>query len=162
MTTKGRADRLVAVGVALTGVVMLVGAREIAFGIGYDRVGPRAFPYAIGLGLVVLGALLAVTRGGAREPSQVSPLATTHRGTVHRGALTTMVVALVAFVLLLERVGFVAAAAGQFALVARAFDSRRTLRDCVLGLALAAVVYFAFTSGLGAALPSFPGTTAQP
>lgn len=49
--------------------------------------------------------------------------------------------------------GFVAASAGMFTLVAAAFGSRRFLRDAALGLVFATVIYLVFVHGLGLHLP---------
>jgi len=43
-----------------------------------------------------------------------------------------------------------------FVLIARGFGSRRLLRDALIAVALAAVVFFVFTNGLGLKLPSGP------
>ena len=61
--------------------------------------------------------------------------------------------ALVAYVVLLPRAGFVLASALLFAVTAYALGSRRVVRNAVVGLAFAAVVYLAFTRGLGLYLP---------
>lgn len=165
-------ETLIAAAVVALGALMLVGASDIALGVGYDRVGPRAFPYGVGGGLVVLGLALALSstpgRGewthgdlgahgalSARAPSRsASHEAGQAPVSFDRLALATLGCGLVAFVLLLEPAGFIVAAAVQFVLAARAFQSKVPLRDALLGLALAAIVYMAFTSGLGAALPA--------
>jgi putative tricarboxylic transport membrane protein len=164
---------MAAVVVAL-GALMLVGASDIALGVGYDRVGPRAFPYGVGGGLVALGLALALSRSstpgrgewthgdlgahGAVRASAPARPASHAAGqapvSFDRLALATLGCGLVAFVLLLEPAGFIVAAAVQFVLAARAFQSKVPLRDALLGLAMAAIVYMAFTSGLGAALPA--------
>jgi putative tricarboxylic transport membrane protein len=54
---------------------------------------------------------------------------------------------------LIDRAGFVAAATLLFAITARAFGSRRTIRDGVVAVIFAAAVYLAFTRGLGLMLP---------
>lgn len=61
--------------------------------------------------------------------------------------------ALVAYVVLLPRAGFILASALLFAVTAYALGSRRVVRNAVVGLAFAAVVYLAFTRGLGLYLP---------
>lgn len=158
-------ETLIAAGVVLLGTLMLVGASDIAFGIGYDRVGPRAFPYGVGGGLVLLGLALALShwRTSTPAPGGVSARAPSSSATGAAGqapesfdrvALATLGLGLAAFLLLLEPAGFIVAAAVQFALAARAFQSGAPGRDALLGLAMAAIVYVAFTSGLGAALPA--------
>jgi putative tricarboxylic transport membrane protein len=69
-------------------------------------------------------------------------------------ALGTLALALVTDLLLIESAGFVVASTLMFALAARGFGSRRPARDGTVGLALAALVYAAFTRGLGIALPA--------
>jgi putative tricarboxylic transport membrane protein len=61
--------------------------------------------------------------------------------------------ALVVDVALVDWIGFVVASALMFAIAARAFGSRRLTRDSIVGLGIAAVIYVAFTRGLGVALP---------
>ena len=54
---------------------------------------------------------------------------------------------------LFERGGFVIASSALFWVAARGFGSRRPLRDAVIAVALAVVVFLAFTRGLGLSLP---------
>jgi putative tricarboxylic transport membrane protein len=61
--------------------------------------------------------------------------------------------ALIIDVALIHWIGFILASAAMFALTARAFGSRRALRDTLFGLALSAAVYVGFTRGLGVVLP---------
>jgi putative tricarboxylic transport membrane protein len=56
--------------------------------------------------------------------------------------------------LLIERIGWVLAAAILFAAVARAFQSRRPLLDAAIGLALAGLAFVVFNWGLGLSLPT--------
>jgi putative tricarboxylic transport membrane protein len=139
-----------ALGVLGVGAVLLAGAPAIPEGAGYDRIGPRFFPYVVGAGLVALGGSLlpAALRGriprhgsGAKAPLEWRPL----------GGL---VLALLVLLAAMERAGFLVAAAAQFWLVARALRSDRPLRDAVVAAALATAVYLAWTRGLGLALPA--------
>jgi putative tricarboxylic transport membrane protein len=61
--------------------------------------------------------------------------------------------ALVLQLLLLEKAGFVIACTVQFVLAARAFHSRRPVRDLMIGFILCVSVYVAFSMGLGLPLP---------
>ena len=61
--------------------------------------------------------------------------------------------ALILDVVLMPPLGFVAASAVMFTLVATAFGSRRFVRDAALGLAFAAAIYLVFVPGLGLHLP---------
>ena len=97
-------------------------------------------------GLVLSGGLFAREASKSKSgPAEVSELS--------RRALAIAGAALVSSVLLLERAGFIVTATLLFVLVARAFESRRPVRDVLVGLALSTAVYFAFTRGLGLALP---------
>jgi hypothetical protein len=70
------------------------------------------------------------------------------------GSPARVAIGLIAFVALLEPVGFVAAGTALFACTASAFGSRRWLRDALVGFTLCATVYVAFTYGLSVRLPS--------
>ncbi len=69
-------------------------------------------------------------------------------------ALGLLVSALALDVALIESAGFVMASAMLFSVAARAFGSRRPLRDVIAGLALGVIVHIAFTRGLGVTLPA--------
>ena len=60
-----------ALGVAALGVCLAVGSAGISLGTGYDRIGPRFFPYLVAIGLVMLGSWLAVAaiRGNRAKPA---------------------------------------------------------------------------------------------
>jgi putative tricarboxylic transport membrane protein len=134
------------------GALLLVGAFDISPGAGYDRIGPRFFPLALGLALVLLGGMLLAplmrkgrTRRAAREPDRVSPA---------RPALVVIGFALLSTLVLLDRAGFVIACSLQFWLVARACQSRHPARDAVAAIIVSTGVYLAFSRGLGLSLPS--------
>ena len=144
-----RADLLLGGGAILLGLVLAAGAFGIDSGFGYDRIGPRTAPYAVALGLLLLGgALIArALRGRASgDRPAVAPL--------RRGSLAWLALAGLLFLALVGRAGFIAAASLQFWLVARAFSAGRPLRDGVVAVLLAAAVYAAFSRGLGLALPA--------
>jgi putative tricarboxylic transport membrane protein len=62
--------------------------------------------------------------------------------------------ALVAYLLLLEPLGYVVATTAFFPPVARLLGSRSPLRDVVIGLGLALILYILFTQFLGVDLPA--------
>lgn len=130
------------------GLFVLVGSFSIALGAGYDRIGPRFFPYLVAAGLLLSGGFLVreAWRGDRSPQPDV-------RETTRLAPLVTLGLALASSVLLLERAGFVVTATLLFWLVARAFESRRPWRDAAVGLLLSVSVYLAFTRGLGLALP---------
>ena len=142
----------------MLGVGLAAGAFGIRFGVGYDRIGPRFFPFLVSLGLVVVGSWLAVaalrgsrTRPAAEEPSEAA-IPTNWR--TNWPGLGYLSLALLLNLLLLERAGFVIASTALFWLAARAFGSRRPACDAVVAVLLSVLVYQAFTRGLGLTLPS--------
>ena len=146
------ADLVLAAVVATLGAVLLAGGGDINLGAGYDRIGPRFFPYAVGAGLVLLGAFLALASaiGRTRKRDDETP-ATAGIDWSPPGLIG---IALLLNVLLLDRAGFVVACSIQFWLVARAFRSNRPIRDALTAVTLSFVVYFAFSRGLGVSLPA--------
>jgi putative tricarboxylic transport membrane protein len=145
----------VEIGVALCGLALglfvLAGSFSIGLGAGYDRIGPRFFPYLIAAGALFSGALLLKEALGRGKPSR--PPGDSRASRAGGSVAVTLGLALASGVLLLERAGFVLTAALLFWLVARAFASGSPLRDAAVGLALSVASYLAFTRGLGLALP---------
>lgn len=141
------ADRMelgIATATLLIGLFILFDSFGIKLGSGYDHIGPRFFPFIVSAGLLLTGALMLieVLRKSAitTEPVEWKPF-------------FVLCVALVACLLLFKVAGFIIAAAVQFWLVARAFNSRRIWLDACVALALSVVVYVVFTHGLGLILP---------
>ncbi len=142
-----------ALGVAALGVCLAVGSAGISLGTGYDRIGPRFFPYLVAIGLVMLGSWLAVAaiRGNRAKPAAGENAELILR--INWQALGYLGLALLLNLVLLERAGFVISSSVLFWLVARAFHSRRPARDATVAVLLSLLVYFAFTRGLGLILP---------
>ena len=147
------ADLAVAVAVIVLGICVGVGSFGIPLGAGYDRIGPRFFPSMVAAGLVLLGSALAVAAIRARV---TRPAAAESAGTsisTNWVALGCLSVALLLNLFLLERAGFVIASSALFWLAASGFGSERPARDAVIAVLLSALVYVAFTRGLGLTLP---------
>ncbi len=128
--------------------------RSIAETQGYAQIGPRLFPYIIGVGLTLCGAVLgwhAVT-GGWRNV----PLDQEGHGAPDWLAFFIISAGIVLHMVVIGWAGFIIASTLLFVLIARGFGSRRLVRDALIAVALAAVVFFVFTSGLGLKLPSGP------
>lgn len=147
-------ELLLAIGVIALGLFFGLGALAINVSPGYARVGPRAFPIAIAAGLIAAGAWLAADalRGKRAQPAEEED-ADADQPTDTR-ALATLVVALVVNILLMDLAGFVVASTALFWLGARAFGSRRWLRDALVGLALSVAAYLIFNRLLGLTLPA--------
>ena len=53
---------------SVLGLLLLAGVRGIAPGAGYDRIGPRFFPIVTATGMILLGAVLAISARRRRPP----------------------------------------------------------------------------------------------
>jgi putative tricarboxylic transport membrane protein len=145
----------------LLGVSLGAGSFGIPPGVGYDRIGPRFFPSVVAAGLALLGVWLAVSalRAARTSPRHKERAVATDSDTLRAciptdwRALGFLGAALLLSLALLERGGFVIAASALFWTAARGFGSRRPLRDAVIAVTLAVVVFLAFTRGLGLTLP---------
>jgi len=142
------AELLVGLGGAALGVFIAVETSQIAVAPLYAKVGPGAIPYLVAGGLILLGLLFAAQAWRA-APSASSPAESSDWR-----ALLVISIGLGVQMLLIERVGFVVASAVLFFCVAYGFGSRRWLRDAVIAVLLAAIVYVGFTRGLDLPLPA--------
>ncbi len=144
-------ELLVSIGLAILGIFVLAGTQEISTGGGYSQVGPRAFPYMIGGGLVILGGILSwqAVSGGWRNV----PLDEAHEQP-DWVAFAILSAGVLLHMASIGWAGFVLASTFLFMLIARGFGSRRLFRDIVVGLLLSTVAFFVFTHGLGLNLPS--------
>lgn len=134
------------------GAFILVDSGSIAGAEVYGGVGPRAFPYVVGSGLVACAAALlwhALAGGWRNLPEDAS---------VHAQpdwpAFAIISAGIVAQMVLSARTGFVVAGVVLFTLVARGFGSRRLLRDLVVAVIVVVLAYLTFTRLLGLSLPA--------
>jgi putative tricarboxylic transport membrane protein len=138
-------DISVGVFVLLLGALALWQALVIPVTPLYGQVGPKAVPFAVAAGLILLGAclLFVALRGGwswAMAELEAPP---------NPRALLLMGAGLLANLGLIGVFGFSVAATAQFVLVAAAFGSRSPLRDLALALVLTLGVWFLFVEALG-------------
>ena len=147
-------DLVIALGTLALGIYFVIGAFNIRVLSSYARVGPRFFPFLVAAGLLFCGALLLVgaLRGERALPEGGEDVDVT--APADWRAVLILSAALLADVLLIERLGFVLASSLLFWGVAFGFGSRRYLRDALVGLILAAVVYGVFTRLLDLNLPA--------
>jgi putative tricarboxylic transport membrane protein len=149
------AELLLGLGVAALGVFIAIESAALPVSPAYAKVGSQAIPYIVAAGLIVLGLLFAAMtlRPRASVPEGAAP-----PEPADGKALAALSVGLIAQMLLLVPAGFVIASAILFFCVAFGFGSRRYLRDGVIAILLAVVVYIGFTRGLDLQLP--PGVLA--
>jgi putative tricarboxylic transport membrane protein len=135
----------VAVGIAVLGLGLVVGeeSARIPANAVYATVGPMVIPWIVAAALVGLGGALAVQgwRGGWAHEHE--------HGVFDLRSLGWLLAGLAADVALIERAGFIIASTALFVCTARAFESRRPLRDAAIGFVLALLAYVGFDRVLG-------------
>jgi putative tricarboxylic transport membrane protein len=120
-------------------------------GPGYAEVGPGVFPVIVGIALLLAGGgLLVPAVRGQWRVNWMDPAPSTGSGC----NLMLVAAALALNVMLFAPLGFIPASAVLFACVSAALGSRRFILDVVIGIGLAAAIYFVFTKGLGLQLPA--------
>jgi putative tricarboxylic transport membrane protein len=148
------AELLLAAAVVALGVLMVVETGDIRVPRSAARVGPRVIPYIVAAGLVLTGLWLAVEvllgRTGEGEGGEDVDL--TLPGDWR--CLGIIAAALLAYLLLIERAGFVIASALLFFGAAYGMGSRRIVRDLAVGVVLSVITYLIFTLGLDLRLPA--------
>jgi putative tricarboxylic transport membrane protein len=137
----------------LLGLYVLFDARTIAIPGSSNTVGPRFFPYLVGLATVLVGALLGVRilrgdQGPPEEGEDIDPDATTSWRAV--GIIS---VAFLAHALLINVIGWPLAVTVMFAVVAWALGARGVVRPLIAGGIASVVIWLIFVKALGAVLP---------
>lgn len=139
----------------LTGVFLLREAILAVDAGGVELGGPRLAPIVVSGGLLLIavmylvGAVVARGRGRPISGDCAAEDAERPRWTTP----AALVAALVCYILVFDRLGFVSATFVFFVVAARILGSRRIVRDVVVAAPLAVVVYLAFTRGLEIHLP---------
>jgi putative tricarboxylic transport membrane protein len=149
------AELMLAVGIVAFGGLVIYETRKIRITPAYSEFGPHLIPYAVGVILMVLGVWFGIevitghTAGPTEESEDVDPTLPTDWLTV--GLLAA---SLGAYLLLMERTGFIIASSVLFFGAAFAMGSRHYLRDALIAVAVSAVAFYIFTDGLGLRLPA--------
>jgi putative tricarboxylic transport membrane protein len=152
--TKARGDRTgplaLALGVGAIAAVTVLQITRIPTPLFGGAVGPRTFPIIVagGLSICAVGLLFQALRGrlGYDEIDWRA-----------RGRnILWFLAGLVANMVLIEAVGFVASSTAMFVCIARGFGSTRIVRDLTIGAAFSLAVYLAFRFLLGVHLGSGP------
>lgn len=139
----------------VVGVFLLYDAMTMPGGYAeVDPVGPRFFPIVIGVGLLVMAAILAIAiprgfKGEAEAGEDIDPDMPSDWRTV--GLLVGLFIAMI---VLVEPLGWVITSALFFAGCATVLGSSHYLRNIGIGVVLALASFYAFYSGLGIPLPA--------
>lgn len=164
MNPKSRlAEILLGLGLVAIGVFFAVGTTSIKVAPIYAKVGPTVFPWIVAGALVLLGIAFTVQawrKGRQESPPEAGPVpgrgypATPAAPPSDWRALLLISAALLLQMALFKRLGFVLTGIVLFMAVSYGFGSRRLLRDGIIAIVLAFVVYFGFTRGLNLQLPA--------
>ena len=143
----------ISLGLVALGSFVIYETQNIAETQSYAQIGPRLFPYLIGVGLALCGAVLGwqAISGGWRHV----PLDDAH-ATPDWMAFAVISAGVILHMLVIGWAGFIIASILLFVFVARGFGSRKPVRDTIISAILAVVVFFLFTKGLGLNLPKGP------
>ena len=149
---------LIGAGVLALAALLAWGAVGISSEAGYSGIGPNFLPWVVSAMLAVCGAWLAwqARSGGFRDMEEPSG---GERGDWH--AFAWVSAGLLANAMLVTRVGFILSCALCFVLAARGLRLAEgrpvslpvTGRDALMGLAIAAPVYWVVTKLLSISLP---------
>ena len=156
MTARAPLDKgelLISLGLIALGTFVIWETRTIADPQGYAQIGPRLFPYIVGCGLTLFGAVLAwqAMAGGWRNV----PVEQAHRRP-DGSAFVIITAGVLLHMAIIGWAGFIIASTALFVLAARGFGSKRIVRDAVIAVILAIAVFLIFTLALGLSLPKGP------
>jgi putative tricarboxylic transport membrane protein len=117
-------------------------------------ISPKVFPYAIAIFLMGLCATLFVRilRGDIATPEGLEPGDPIEKSDFKTFAI--VLVSLFAYLLLIERAGFVIAAFITFFGITVAFDNKKPLRAALFGSIFIILIYISFTKFLNVSLPA--------
>jgi putative tricarboxylic transport membrane protein len=120
-----------------------------------DPVGPRLFPYVVGIVMLVLAALLVVAtlRGDRPEEEGGEDVDLTHPA--DWGTVLKLVAVMVFTIATINLLGWAISGAILFAGAAWALGSRTLVKDLLIGIVLSVASWSAFYVGLG--IPLSPG-----
>ena len=151
------AELALAAGVVILGAIVLWETRDIRITPINSRIGPRVIPYVVGSGLIAVGLWLAVevllgrtsrSVAGGEDSEDADPTLPTDWLTIGFIAAS-----LVAYLILIERAGFIIASAVLFFGSAFGMGSRRIVRDIVIAIVISTAIFLIFTRGLSLRLP---------
>jgi putative tricarboxylic transport membrane protein len=135
------------------GLFLLYHAFQIKPAAGYVVVGPEVFPIIVSLWLLGVGVALALRT--TLIPDWDMAYQNTEEGlATHWATVWAVAGALVVYAMALAPLGYILATAAFVPACARALGSRSLVRDAIVGLIVAIVVYFFFTEVLEIRLPT--------
>ena len=147
-------ELLMSLALIALGSYVIYETQNIAETQGFAQVGPRLFPYIIGVGMTMCGAVLGwqSLSGGWRNV----PLDQEGHDSPDWMSFVVISAGIILHMVLVGWAGFIIASTLLFVLIARGFGSQRPVRDLLLGIALSGSAFAVFTLGLGLKLPAGP------
>jgi len=112
------------------------------------------FPLIVGAGLVLCSVLFLVQAIRPRDGGQLERYMAAEKESTRMRVVGWLVVILVGYAAVVALVGYTLATAALFVVVARVLGEKRWLLNVVVGVVMAAVLYFGFTLVLGVRLPA--------
>jgi putative tricarboxylic transport membrane protein len=163
LTKQGKGELAFASFLTLLGVFVAWDTSRMDIPQGGSIISPQTFPYFVAgfLTLVGIGLISQVLRGKYGTPEGTTPDEEFQPADFRTMALFAAAIAI--HVVLLEKAGYVIAATISFWGVSFAFGSRKLLRDFIISLIFAILVYLIFSIGLNINLPTgiFDGVTGK-
>jgi putative tricarboxylic transport membrane protein len=138
----------------LLGVIVLVDTKNMVVPPGSGSVGPQVFPTIIGIFIMAVALFLIVDilRGNYGQPEG------TEFGEIESKTdfktLGMVSASILTYPFLIERAGFVIASTVVFFGVGFAYGARQLIRNLIISLTFALIVYVTFTKGLSVELPA--------
>lgn len=145
--------RIAALTVIILGGIILTQVPQIGTGAGFIVVGPRIFPMAVGIGLLILGLLLLLRVTLLPDKDLIEEVTAEEASTDWSTTALTLL-SLVAYASLLHPLGYTLATALFFPVVGRILGSSQLWRNIIIGLVLGLAIYLIFTRVLGVRLPA--------
>lgn len=144
-----RAIRWVAIAIIIFGVGYLWAALQIREATTYSAVGPRFFPNALGIGMVLSGIWLFLMPGA--PPSEGSP----ERISLDWLSIALMAAAVVGYTMIFRPLGYIVSTSLMMVAGAQILGDRgHLLRDLIVGVVLAITVDYVFGQLLNINLPT--------
>lgn len=145
--------RLVAIVLLLLSGVMVYQSTQIRQGGGFTVIGPRYFPTLVTLGLLCLSVVFLL-RTTLLPDRDLMAQATVEDRITHWPSVGLTVVSLFAYAWAFQGLGYIVATTLFFPVEARILGSRSPLRDLLVGLGVAVIIFLGFTRFLGVRLPA--------
>ena len=145
------------------GIILVVQALGIAQTGGYRVVGPETFALVVAVAIVAIGVLFVV-RTTILPDLDLARRAAEEEAATHWPTIGLLAALLVMYAVALDGaqlgpielpgLGYIVATALFLPAAARTLGSRRPVRDLIIAIFVAVVVFFGFTEFLGVRLPS--------